>query len=88
MVTWSRASRHRTSPHEHEPDQLLDPATRAALAAQLTAARDVALRYPTVADAEAAGYHLVGGGYGPGAGAHYIGYVAAFGGFDPPVLPR
>jgi hypothetical protein len=46
------------------------------------AARDVALRYPTVADAQAGGYHLVGGGFGPGAGAHYIG-GRGFGTFDP-----
>ena len=39
---------------------------------QLVAARDTAMRYPTVADAQAAGYHLVGG-FGPGSGAHYIG---------------
>jgi hypothetical protein len=69
--------------HEQEPDKLLDPATRAVLAEQLTAARAVALRYPTVADAQAGGYHLVGGGYGPGAGAHYISYTGMFGGFDP-----
>jgi hypothetical protein len=69
--------------HEEEPDQLLDATTRAALADQLTAARTIALRYPTVADAEAGGYHLVGGGYGPGAGAHYIGFGGGFGGFDP-----
>jgi hypothetical protein len=70
--------------HEQEPDQLLDPATRATLAEQLTAARAVAMRYPTVADAQAGGYHLVGGGYGPGAGAHYIGFGGGgFGGFDP-----
>src|SRR5262249_37810359 len=68
--------------HEQEPDQLLDPATRAVLADQLTAARAVALRYPTVADAEAGGYHLVGGGYGPGAGSHSINR-GGWGGFDP-----
>ncbi|MFI5048048.1 MAG: hypothetical protein ACHQIG_13360, partial [Acidimicrobiia bacterium] len=57
---------------ETQPDQPLDPATRALLAQQLTTARDTALRYPTVADALAAGYHLIGG-FGPGAGAHYLG---------------
>ena len=31
------------------------------LSAQLVQARDVALRYPTVADAEAGGYRLAGG---------------------------
>lgn len=75
---------------EQQPDQLLDPQTRAVLADQLTAARAVAMKYPTVADAERAGYHLVGGGYGPGAGAHYIGFGGGGfggGGFDPSKPP-
>jgi hypothetical protein len=75
--------------HEQEPDQLLDAPTRATLASQLSAARAVALSYPTVADAERAGYHLVGGSFGPGAGAHYIGFGGGFGSFDaarPPTL--
>jgi len=76
--------------HELEPDQLLDSQTRAQLASQLTAARAVALQFPTVADAEAAGYHLVGGAYGPGSGAHYVKFGSGlFGGFDaanPPTL--
>jgi hypothetical protein len=57
---------------EQQPDQPIDAATRAALQEQLTIARATAMRYPTVADAEANGYHLVGG-FGPGAGAHYLG---------------
>ena len=70
--------------HEEEPDKLLDAPTRAVLASQLSAARTVALAYPTVADAERAGYRLVGGAYGPGAGAHYIGFGGGvFGTFDP-----
>jgi hypothetical protein len=75
--------------HESLPDKLLAPATRAELAAQLVAARTVAMQYPTVADAEANGYHLVGGAYGAGAGAHYIGFGGIGGGFDaahPPTL--
>jgi hypothetical protein len=76
--------------HEQEPDVLLDASTRAVLADQLASAREVAMRYPTVADAERAGYHLVGGAYGPGAGAHYIGFGGgSFGTFDaarPPTL--
>ena len=76
--------------HEMEPDEPLDAATRSELAGQLVAARETALRFPTVADAEQAGYHLVGGGFGPGAGAHYISFGGAFGGaFDaanPPTL--
>jgi hypothetical protein len=58
---------------EAVPDKPLDRATHALLAAQLVAARAAAMQYPTVADATAAGYRLVGGGFGPGSGAHYIG---------------
>ena len=67
---------------EAVPEKPLDRATHALLAAQLVAARTVAMRYPTVADATAAGYHLVGGGFGPGSGAHYIGGGFSFN-FDP-----
>ena len=67
---------------EAQPDVPLDPVTRAALQQQLVVARDTAMRYPTAADAVAAGYHVVGG-FGPGSGAHYIGYNGIFGGFDP-----
>jgi hypothetical protein len=67
---------------ELQPDVPLDAPTRALLAQQLVAARDVAMRYPTVADAVRAGYHLVGGGFGPGSGAHYIKF-SGFGTFDP-----
>jgi hypothetical protein len=56
---------------ELQPDQPLDAATRAALAEQLTAARAVALQYPTVADAQRAGL-VQAGGFAPGSGAHYI----------------
>jgi hypothetical protein len=56
---------------ESQPDKALDPATRAQLKAELIAARDFALRYPTVADAKAAGFYLAGG-FAPGSGAHYI----------------
>jgi hypothetical protein len=58
---------------EAVPDKPLDRATHALLAKQLIAARAVAMRYPTVAAATAGGYHLVGGGFGPGSGAHYVG---------------
>jgi hypothetical protein len=67
---------------ESQPDKPLDRATRLVLAQQLVAARAVAMRYPTVADATAAGYRLVGGGFGPGSGAHYIGGGYSFD-FDP-----
>ena len=56
---------------ESEPDKPLDAATRGALQAQLTEARTFAVRFPTVADATAAGYFLAGG-FGPGSGAHYV----------------
>jgi hypothetical protein len=49
----------------------MDAATRATLATQLTEARAVALKYPTVADAEAAGYRMVVP-YVPLIGAHYL----------------
>jgi hypothetical protein len=68
---------------ENRPDKPLDRATRALLAHQLVEARAVAMRYPTVADATAAGYHLVGGGFGPGSGAHYIGGGGYSFNFDP-----
>ena len=58
---------------ESQPDQPLDTVTRAQLAMQLTEARAVALRYPTVADALRGGYHLAGD-FAPGVGAHYVSY--------------
>src|SRR5258708_34452527 len=58
---------------ERVPDKPLDRATRALLARQLVAARTIAMQYPTVASATAAGYHLVAAGFGPGSGAHYMG---------------
>jgi hypothetical protein len=69
---------------EEQPNQPLDPTTRAALKAQLAEARDFAMRYPTVADATAAGYRLAGG-FAPGSGAHYISYggIIGSGQFDP-----
>jgi hypothetical protein len=66
---------------ERVPDKPLDRATHALLAEQLLSARTAAMQYPTVADATAAGYHLVGGGFGPGSGAHYMGGYSL--GFDP-----
>jgi hypothetical protein len=73
---------------ELQPDKPLDPATRDLLAQQLTTAREAALRYPTLADALAAGM-FPAGEFTPGAGAHYLspgGAAASFlggGGFDP-----
>jgi hypothetical protein len=56
---------------ELQPDQPLDPATRSQLADQLTVARAAAMRYPTLADATAAGM-FPAGEFTPGAGAHYL----------------
>jgi hypothetical protein len=69
---------------EEQPNQPLDAATRATLKTQVSAARDYALRYPTVADATAAGFRLAGG-FAPGSGAHYITYggMTGPGEFDP-----
>jgi hypothetical protein len=69
---------------ETQPDQPLNPSTRAVLAQQLVEARAVAMRYPTVSDATAAGYRLAGG-FAPGSGAHYISYsgLTGPGPFDP-----
>jgi hypothetical protein len=63
------------------PDKPLSLTMHKLLALQLVEARNAAMRYPTVADATAAGYHLVGGGFGPGSGAHYIGGFSL--NFDP-----
>src|SRR5262249_54674967 len=53
------------------PNKPLNPATHEVLAAELVAARTAALRYPTVADAQRAGF-LLAGGFSPLTGAHYI----------------
>lgn len=53
----------------------LDPVTQAELDRQLGLTREAATRYPTLADAVAAGYRPAGG-YGPGAGIHYVGGAA------------
>jgi hypothetical protein len=56
----------------HEAIELepLDAATQAELDAQLAITREVAAMYPTVADAEAAGYRRAGP-FSPGLGTHY-----------------
>jgi hypothetical protein len=64
---------------ETQADQPLDPATRAQLAGELSQARSVAMRYPTVADATAAQYKLAGG-FAPGSGAHYVSYGSGLSG--------
>ncbi len=64
------------------PDKPLDAGTRAVLAAQLVTAREVALKYPTVADAEKAGM-ILAGAFSPLTGAHYINLGDALAAFDP-----
>ena len=59
--------------HAHTFTQAISPADRAELARQLTLAREVAMQYPTVADAERAGLRRAGP-FSPGLGAHYISY--------------
>jgi len=64
-----------------------DPSTpvslddRILLGEQLTAVRAVALAYPTVADAEAAGFYRAGP-FAPGAGAHYVNPNGSWSGDD------
>jgi hypothetical protein len=58
---------------EKQFDLPLDAATRAVLSRQLLLAREAAMKYPTVADAVAAGYHRAGP-FAPGLGAHYLNY--------------
>ena len=67
--------------HEEPPNQPLDAATRDALAAQLVQAREVALRFPTVTAAEAAGYRMIAP-YVPGIAAHYMHFGNVDGAFD------
>lgn len=68
---------------QHGPSfpQAITKADRVELARQLTLAREVALRYPTVADGEKAGLHRAGP-FTPGLGAHYINYGNAGGDTD------
>ena len=63
------------------PQIAIDQATRLQLEAQQTQARAVATKYPTVADAERAGYRE-STVYVPCIGAHYTNQALA-GGFDP-----
>lgn len=56
--------------------QPISKTDRVELGRQLVLAREVALQYPTVQDAEAAGLHRAGP-FSPGLGAHYISYANA-----------
>jgi hypothetical protein len=61
---------------------ITDPATRTLLAQQLSTARDAALKYPTAADAMAAGYRRITT-YIPCIAAHYINLRYVDNTFDP-----
>ena len=67
--------------HGRSFPQAISKTDRVELARQLTLAREVALQYPTVADAEAAGLHRAGP-FSPGLGAHYVSYANAGGDAD------
>ena len=67
--------------HGHSFQQPISETDRVELARQLTLAREVALQYPTVADAEAAGLRRAGP-FSPGLGAHYISFGNALGNAD------
>lgn len=61
--------------------QAISKSDRVELARQLVLAREVALQYPTVADAEAAGMRRAGP-FSPGLGAHYLSYASVGGDAD------
>ena len=63
---WKLSNGH----HHPITTNVLDPATQTELDRQLQITREVALVYPTVASAEAAGYRRAGP-YSPGLGSHY-----------------
>jgi hypothetical protein len=67
--------------HGHGFTQAVSKEDRVVLARQMELARQTALRYPTVADAEAGGLHRAGP-FSPGLGAHYINYAGAAGSPD------
>ncbi len=67
--------------HGHAFPDAISKTDRTELARQLTLAREVALQYPTVADAERAGLHRAGP-FSPGLGAHYINYANSGGDAD------
>jgi hypothetical protein len=72
---WAEVGNGEQMDHGYAPDvpiDSLDPATRAEYRRQLNLTMDAVRAYPTVQDAEAAGYHRVGP-FAPGLGAHYVG---------------
>jgi hypothetical protein len=72
---WAEVGNGEEMDHGYAPDvpiDSLDPATRAEYQRQLNLTMDAVRAYPTVKDAEAAGYRRVGP-FAPGLGAHYVG---------------
>jgi hypothetical protein len=63
--------------HERGQDEPLTPAERVTLAGQLSSTAALVARYPTIADAEAAGWRRAGP-FSPGLGTHYRGPVFSF----------
>jgi hypothetical protein len=59
--------------HSHGFEQPVSPEDRVLLAHQMDLARETAMRYPTLADAEAAGLRRAGP-FSPGLGTHMISY--------------
>lgn len=63
-----------TNGHQHDSSVVkLDKATQAQLDEQLAGTQALVERYPTIADAEAAGYRRAGP-FSPGLGTHYINF--------------
>jgi hypothetical protein len=58
--------------HAHGQDAPLTPRETVTLAKQLAVTADLVAKYPTIADAEAAGWHRAGP-FSPGLGTHYMG---------------
>jgi hypothetical protein len=56
---------------EWTTEAILDPQVQATLTDEMATVREVTMQYPTVADAEAAGFRRVGP-FAAGSGAHYI----------------
>jgi hypothetical protein len=56
---------------EWNPEAILDPQVQATLTTEMATVREITAQYPTVADAEAAGFRRVGP-FAAGSGAHYI----------------
>jgi hypothetical protein len=80
MVIGASSSHTHHGPVPWHP--IKDRATRDLLGRQLEIAHEATVRYPTVADAEAAGYQKIGP-YLPCIGAHYVKTPIYLGGFDP-----